>query len=213
MINFLLENPDLTFVYSIIILLFYIPFGFLLIILEYKKILNYKRFYRAVITVLERNPDDNKCVPEIFMAYKKLIEYSPRIKKAHRSAVDSMEDFLYKVDSTIPQKFKNTYELEVSQEVRKRMNNIILLMRQSEPFASISNKYSNLMNMLKNALNTGNKDLGTSMLDQLADDVEIMEHTIYAQQRVNSMSIMVSIIGVILTIIFGIISIVPLLNL
>lgn len=48
-----------------------------------------------------------------------------------------------------------------------------------------------------------NDDLGVSNLRQLADDIEVLESVIYSQGKKSLISTLVSIVGVILTLVFG----------
>ena len=194
---------------AVIVLIFYIPLLSLALTSTTKREARVK-FYRALLTILERNQDDQQCVPQIFVAFKKTSERYSGIQNSYRSAVDLVEDFIFRADSITPDRFKDIYKMEVSMDNRKRITNITNLMKQSEPFASVSSKFNGLFNMLNHALNTNNKDLGKSMLDQMADDVEILERKVSSQQRTNIAAIVVSIVGVILTLVFGIITIAPL---
>lgn len=196
-------------VFLLVIATFYIPLVYLASLSRQRKQIRTTAF-RAIVTNLERNQDDKDSVPELFVIYKRLLERFSLAKDTYRSAVEMMEDFLFRSDYLSPDNFKSNYNFEVSQEHRKRVMSIIALMKQTEPFASVSSKYSGLLNMISHALHTNNEDWGKSMLDQMADDVEIMERTIYSQQRANVVAIIVSAVGVILTLVFGVITILPL---
>lgn len=202
-------NISASAIFIAIVFLFYAPLFYLGYLSQQKKRAR-KAFFRALLTILERDQDDLQCVPEIFMMYKKVLELHPSVRDSYRSAVNFVEDFLFRADSYAPNRFKYIYGLDVSQDIRKRIVNIVGLMKQTEPFSSVSSKYSGLLSMLNHALDTNNVDLGKSMIDQMADDIEILERTIYSQQRTNLASIIVSVVGLILTIVFGVVAILPL---
>lgn len=76
------------------------------------------------------------------------------------------------------------------------------------PFISLSPKYGNQLDILKLAYDSNDINLGVNSLKQLAKDIKFLESTIENQERKNRFSTWVSVIGVILTIIFGAVSVV-----
>lgn len=85
-------------------------------------------------------------------------------------------------------------------------------MKSHQPFSSVSSKHGNLLNMIKHAFDTDNKDLGRNNLIQLANDIEVLESTIETQDKRNQVSMIISIVGVILTVVFGALSVIPLIT-
>ena len=83
-------------------------------------------------------------------------------------------------------------------------------MKLHQPFSSVSSKHGNLLNMIKHAFDTNNKDLGSNNLTQLANDIEVLESIIENQDKRNQVSMTISLVGVILTVVFGALSIIPL---
>lgn len=207
------SSINLPQIFSIIMLTivsaFYVPLLFIFI-KNMNQQAQRRSFYRAFLAILERNQDnDEKCISETQIAFKRLSVRDPDIQKSYKSAVGLLEDFLFRVDSNKTTAFKESYEIEVSQDCRKRISKIIDLMKIDQPYASVSSSYNSLFNMLNQALSTNNVDFGKSTLNQLVNNVEILEQTINAKARENLISTIVSIVGVILTIVFGFISIAP----
>lgn len=189
----------------ILISAFYIPF-----ILFYIKMadlkLGRKRFYQGVLSVLENNQENNECIPQINMIYKKLSETFNVLSKNYRSAPDFLEDFLCRYDTQGIKRFKDIYKIEVSKDIRNRLVNILGTMQDQQPFSSLSSKEGNLLNMLRHAIDINNKDLGINTLHQLAVEVEILEGNIRTQSRRTQLSFVISALGVILTFFFGIVA-------
>ncbi|MBQ2285484.1 MAG: hypothetical protein II244_07445 [Clostridia bacterium] len=78
--------------------------------------------------------------------------------------------------------------------------------KEKEPFASIPAKEANLLNNINDALLKNNIDLGTVSLAQLSKELSSKEIEIKKMEKQNLIGTIVSIIGIILTVIFGILS-------
>lgn len=135
--------------------------------------------------------------------YKKLSDRYPYVSSRYKNAADFSEDLFCRAEAFGASRFKDAYSLEFTGEHMDRIAIVISIMKSRQPFSSVSSKYGNLLSMIKHAFDTSNTDLGINNLKQLADDIEVMESTIHSQGKRNQISIVVSVVGVILTIIFG----------
>mgnify|MGYP001576187399 CR=1 FL=1 len=156
--------------------------------------------------------DDAQALEQIIIAYRKLSERYSHIAMSYKSPRDFMEDFLFRTDALGNTGFHRAYTLDVDQSIQKRLFNIITILRDRDPFAALSSNYGNLLGLIRQAVQGGNVDLASISLKQLADELEITEKTLKTQNRRNAVSIAISIVGVILTIVFGALSLVPLIT-
>jgi len=204
-------DSSLKLVTALIVSIFYIP---LLLILakQMKSKRGRKYFYNAILSILSRESDNDKAVEQIHIIFKKLSERNSYINKEYKNTADFCEDLLCRVESYGSKRFKGLYNLEYSNENIDRLVELIKIMKERQPFSSVSSKYGNLLNMIKHAFDTNNNDLGVNNLKQMADDIEVLESTIQSQNKRNQLSIIVSIVGVILTIVFGALSVIQMLS-
>lgn len=191
----------------------YFGFAFMLIFGKDTKLAR-KKFFRAVKSILKREPDDDVAISEIDIIFKKIAEKFSRISENHKNCADLLEDMYYRSESQkVQQKFFLSdllYELiELSDDEKNRLVNIIKKVRDKQPYASVSSRYGNLMSSIQSSIETQNVELAKSNLRQLTDGVEVLETTIKTQDKRNRFSIIISIVGVILTIIFGALSLLP----
>lgn len=196
-----------VFAFSLIVALFYIPL-IIMLLRRAKQKRARREFFQAMHSILERVKDDSAAIEQIQIVFKKISERHPHINSTYKNATDFVEDLLFRTEAFETNKYKDAYGFEFSDEHKNRIVNTINLMKSRQPFSSVSSKYGNLLNMIKHAFNTGNAELGTSNLGQLADDIEVLESTLETQSKRNQMSIAVSIIGVVLTLVFGALTIV-----
>lgn len=165
-----------------------------------------KRFYLGVTSVFENCSDDSECIPQIQMLYKRLSERYSSLSENIRSSTEMIEDLICSIDTSNQEQFKEKFGIERPLQIRSRIINTLNLMKNLQPFSSLSSKEGNLLNMLKHAIDTQNPDLAKNTLSQLADEIEVLEGSLRAQSKRNQVSFVISIVGVILTVFFGIIA-------
>jgi hypothetical protein len=193
----------------LIVLIFYIPF-LLFIVKQSRAKRGRKDFYNAVLSIIAREENNQKVVDQINIIFKKLSEINTQIVKQYKNSADLCEDLLCRSESYGRKRFKSLYSLEFDNDQINRIVEIITIMKSHQPFSSVSSKHGNLLNMIKHAFDTDNKDLGSNNLIQLANDIEVLESTIETQDKRNQISMVISIVGVILTVVFGALSVIPL---
>lgn len=195
----------------LIVLIFYIPL-LLMIMKQTRAKRGRKDFYNAVLSIIDRESDNQKAVEQINIVFKKLSELNSQVASKYNNSADLCEDLLCRSESYGNKRFKGVYSLEFDNEKINRIVEIISILKSRQPFSSVSSKHGNLLNMIKHAFDTDNKDLGSNNLIQLANDIEVLESTIETQDKRNQVSMVISIVGVILTLVFGALSVVPLLT-
>jgi len=169
---------------QLVVLLFYIPVMFY-IFQRKRQRRAVAEFYRAVLSIIQRNEDLSECIEQIAIIYKKISENNSYISDNYRSSTDIVEDLLYRLESFGEDKFKGHYDMEFSNEEKDKVVDIIKEMKRKQPFSSLNSKHGNLLNLLKNSIDTNNVDLGNSSLGQLSDEVEILEGAIKSQSKRN----------------------------
>jgi ABC-type glycerol-3-phosphate transport system permease component len=191
-----------TAIVFLIVVVFYIPLIFILKKSFIRKA-SRKEYYRAFLSVLDRVDDDEEVVDQMTVIFKKISERHGLTSSGNDTATDYSEDLLCRVESYRHATFKFHYSIEFTPEHKGRIVNVIRIMKARQPFGSLSSKYGNLLSMIKHAFDTSNDDLGVSNLRQLAEDIELMESTIHSQGKKNLIATSVSVVGVVLTIVFG----------
>jgi len=202
----MIRDPQF-FVLQLVVLIFYIPV--LWIIWNRKRqrrALN--EFYRAVLSIIKRNDNLEDCIEQINIIYKKNSERYSYVSDNYRSVTDIMEDLLYRLESYSAKRFKETVNVEFTDEDIGEVVNIIKEMKRRQPYSSLNSKHGNLLNLLKTSVDNNNKDLAQSTIQQLSDEIEILEGTVRSHSKRNQISLVVSAIGVVLTFVFGLITVV-----
>lgn len=202
-----MNDALLKFGSAVTILAFYIPFFVLMVNTSGAKS-GRRHFYRSVKSILVREDNDLKVIEQVSIVYRKVSENNSAFSKKYRTPIDICEDLLARVTGYASWSFKLHYSLNFTDEEVGRLANIIKSIENDMPFIALSPKYGNQLDILKLAYDSNDTNLGVSGLKQLAKDIKFLESTIENQERKNRISTWVSVIGVILTIIFGAVSVV-----
>ena len=83
-------------------------------------------------------------------------------------------------------------------------------MKAKNPYSSLSSKEANLLMVLSGSIENKNEGLGNNTVSQIADEFEILESSLRKQSKKNTVSFLISVVSVILTVIFGLVSFVQL---
>lgn len=170
---------------------------------------SYNAFFSAVKSVLENCSENSDCSKQIDMHFKNWAKKHSENLNLIKNSVELLEVMVYNIDIKGKDEFERISGINLSPEERNRLVNIVEYMKKSNPFISISNKESNVLMYLKYALETKNQDLGNTMLTQLSNDIELLEMELKGQKEKNQKSYIISIIGIVLTVVFGLMSLVP----
>ena len=195
----------LVLIMAPLVVIFYGFFVFKVLKRDRVRILE-KRFFRAVVSILNNNQNEEECIKQLNLNFKKLSEKYPNLSSDLKSSVDLLEYFIHYYDTLGEKRFTDRFYLEITNDIRNRVMKITEKMKEQNPFVSLSSRDANLLINLKNSIETGNADLGLTILNQLAEETEVKESNIRIQENRNTTAYIIATIGVILTIVFGLVS-------
>lgn len=191
---------------AIALLAFYIPF-LVIMTRTFGAKSGRRHFYKSLKNVFERESDNSRAIDQLSIIYRKISENNSAFSKKYKTPSDICEDLLCRVTGFTSFTFKFHYSLSFTAEEIDRLADIVESIENEMPFISLSPKYGNQLEMLRLAYVSSDIEMGSNGLKQLAKDIKLLESTIETQERKNRTSTWVSVIGVILTIVFGAVSI------
>ena len=165
----------------------------------------YASFYKAILSVHKECHLLEDALEQLSLNYNKIFQKLG--SNYDLSLLDMLEQLIYYYDSYSEKNFKYRFGETKDPKIRSFILDICKLVKKKEPFSSVASKESNLLNNINDAIIKNNKDLGLSTLQQLADEIANKEKTIKKKEKENQVATIVSIVGVILTVVFGLLSV------
>lgn len=212
----------MAFLLIIIILIYFISFYHITLNrFHVKRFL--RRFYNAICNVYEQMKNDLKkkeddlasnyhtdvdleyYVEQLNLNYEKLCQQMQNNK--YDNIIDLLEAIICCYDSYQDEHFENVFRYKKDERIRKFIIDMCFLIKKENPFISIPKKDADLMQTLLNALKDADISLAENSIKQLSQEIEIMEKTIVKKDKENQRATVVSIVGIVLTIFFGLLSV------
>ena len=191
-----------------LLILFYIGyfvFFFSVVLKRNKKKRCLKLFIEIIKTLYEKKLSVEESIIQLQKDYNKL--YSDRRCECEYKLIDLLNMIIYYLDSkSLPMIEKDIFEEKDIKDIRDFIYNIINTIYLNKPFSSLPEKEASILNNIKISLNTHNSEMGNELLIQLANEIETKENKLIKEQKTSQISILISIIGVVLTVVFGILS-------
>ena len=164
----------------------------------------YASFYKAILSVHKEFHLLEDALEQLSLNYNKIFQKLG--SNYDLSLLDMLEQLIYYYDSYSEKNFKYRFGETKDPKIRSFILDICKLVKKKEPFSSVASKESTLLKNINDAIIKNNKDLGLSTLQQLADEIANKEKTIKKKEKENQVATIVSIVGVILTVVFGLLS-------
>lgn len=181
---------------------------------------DFYKFYKGVKSIIISNLGENFTVDttnnyeliikQIYILFFKLNLKYPNNNYKKQNVIDCLEQFLVDIDTGI---IKKSYpKFNCTDDLRNIIAIIIERLNSNRPFEKASIKQASLLQQISDSLQLGNLELGKSSLQQLSQELVSLEENLNVQKAKNNTSYLLNIIGLVLTLFFGIISFIQFLN-
>lgn len=171
-----------------------------------------RRFYQGVLSIIDNSTIAADYTAQIGILYRRLSETQPYLAKSFRSPIELLEELVVKIDTLTDAEFKTFYKVEKPSVYRAKLIECLIELKRVNQFSLISSKEANLLQTVLGSLQSGNKELGERSVMQLAEELEVLESKLRTEGRKNTTSFIVTVVSAILTVFFGVLSLVPLLQ-
>lgn len=169
-------------------------------------------FYQGLLSIIDNTEAAADYTGQIGMLYRRLSETQPYLAKNFRSPIELLEELLVKIDTLSESEFKDFYKVEKPSAYRAKLVDCLGELKRVNPFSLISSKEANLLQTVLGSLQSGNKELGERTVMQLAEELEVLESKLRTEGKKNTTSFIVTVVSAVLTMFFGLLSIIPLLQ-
>jgi len=186
-----------------IVMCIYFILGYLFFVTNDIKQKRFRELYRAVHSVYQQSKYSKYALDQLTMIYNKMPQ---EFAKGNTTLLDMLETLLYYYDTQSDNRFQSMFGLEKDARIRSCIYEIICLIKEEDPFTSNSPKEANYLKDIQIALQKGNADLGHTVVKRLSEELIIKDKLLQKKEKENQLTTMLSVIGILLTIIFGVIS-------
>ena len=121
--------------------------------------------------------------------------------------LDVLEKFIYYYDTYPKHRFYNLFRVQKSLEIRNFIFSICKFIKDKDPFTAVPSKEANLLKNINDAIVKNNADFGKASLLQLSNELINREKLLKKKEKDNQLATIISIVGMILTVFFGFLSI------
>lgn len=198
---------NIIFIISIVAIVLIYFYTFLVMMKKVdKKKLILRRFHNSILSVAanSQNEDFEFIFAQLCLNYNKLCQ---EIRQNHfKSVLDLLETIAYYYDSYTDSQFEKLFKSGKDDNIRYFLVKMSLAIKENDPFISAPKKESDLMKMIMTALEQNNVSSGENFLKQLSSEIEYKELMIEKKEKDNQKATIVSIVGLILTFFFGLLS-------
>lgn len=166
-------------------------------------------FHNAVLSVYKRNASRNPyrfkdITEQLTLNYNKIFQSE---KESNRiMLLDMIDQMIFYYDSYSDTRFKKMLHAEKENGVRQFLFAVSSHMKGNDPFASLPAQEATLLKNISDAIYSNNTELGKTAIEQLSTEILNKEALIRKQERNNQITTMMSIVGTVLTVFFGIAS-------
>jgi hypothetical protein len=166
-----------------------------------------KRLYMALRSTITSNLVVADRVQQFQTIFKKWTESNRYARETMRDESEALEVALYYIDAFSPEERKERGVPELI-GLRQEILEMLSSVREANPFASLSGRQGSYLNTIKQAVESSNRDLAMTTLNQIASEFEIADKAIKEQSVRSTTSFIISVVGVILTVVFGAVTII-----
>lgn len=168
-----------------------------------------KQFHSAILNIYNKAKTSyiaNNAVflEQLTLNYEKLCQEYPDNKFI--SILDVLKTLVHYYDCISDNNFKRIFEMKKELEIEEFIMNICLYIEEETPFISIPQKEANLMQHIYQTLKDNDIMSEKYMLKQLSQEIEMKEKMMAKMNKTNKITIIISVLGVIFTFLFGIAS-------
>jgi hypothetical protein len=186
----------------VLMLGFYIAFVIFLMNLTYKKNIKRKEeFYKTLFSALNRNSIDS--IDDIFNIYKGINDLNLPNDRYRSDLNKLLRSFIVKMHNSVDEK---AFDTEMFNKWKVQMTDYIKKNEEVSPFSNLPDAERNIMNDIISYLDVNNHEAVKTKSRELAGYIQSKSERIVDLEKKNRFATIISAVGIILTIIFGILS-------
>lgn len=189
------------------IMVAYVFLCYILIFKKSKISLTLRRFHNAIITIYNDhtpNVSEDDIVERLDMDYNRIVQHIGG--NTNTSFLDMLEQIVYRYDTYSDRDFEGIFRAKKDLAIRQFVYTIWKHLKNRDPFIGLPSKEATILKNINIAINEGNVSMGAAYIEQMSTEIINKERKIEKQKHDNQIATIISVVGVVLTIVFGIVS-------
>ena len=191
----------------------YLVYLYINVFMHDKSKLVLRRFNNAIKLAYKRNNPPKSSVEileRLLVDYNNIVRHMGKIE--YTSCLDVLEQIFYRYDTYSDRDFKDFFKEDRDENIRDFVFGLCKQMKESGQYIELPRKESKLISDIQSALADNNVALGTAAIDQLVSEIIRKDYELQNQRYDNQLGKNLSIVGIIISFAFGILSIIMYFN-
>ena len=165
-----------------------------------------RNFLRILVVIQKKNLPIDISIEQLKIDFYEL-NWQSKNSNPTVEILDALNRLIYIFDTNPKNKIIKSVDVD-QDAIRDFAVDIYNYLKQKDPFAEISNKEANLLTSIKLLIDANQIELGAKTLEQLGDEIKLKDKIIEKKEQQNKKTTIISVVGMILTVVFGVVSIV-----
>ncbi len=188
----------------VIILVVYICLLYLLFIKSRMRIKRELRFHNAILSVHNNAASLDDAYEQLLLNFNKICQELGNNNQL--TLLDLLETFIHYYDAYSDTQFSKSFGVDKDIKIRDFIFSMCKLIKDNDPFIAVPSKEAGLLNNISDAIIKNNVDFGMAELMQLSTELVNREKLLKKKEKENQLTTVISIVSIVLTVFFGVLS-------
>jgi len=193
--------------FTTIIIIVYICLYFFIII-YFRNRSGEKKLFSSIINILKNSKDEKTFYLKANVVFGKYIQKNSYSKKEYTSLQDVIENIIYYSETNKRKILEKYFGIVISEEEKDKIYSFYNLIKTDFPYDILEQYDKELIKNLYKSIDNNDKPTRENLINQLIKEIHVKNKKIQKQSKSNTIMLIISIVGIILNIVFCILSIV-----
>jgi hypothetical protein len=176
-------------------------------VIYYRNRRGIKKLFSSVINILRNSNDVKIFISKVNIVFDKYIQKNSYAKKEYTSLQDVIENIIYYSETRNKQVLEKYFGIILSEEEKEKVYSYYNIIKTDLPYDILELYDKDLIINLSKSIKSNDSQSIENVINQLIRELYLKNKKIQKQSKINTMMIITSVVGIILNIIFGILSI------
>ena len=191
---------------TIIVIIYFCLYIFILSYFRNKR--GNKRIFTSIINIQKNTLDAKDFIKKASIVFEKFIQKNAFAKKEYTSLQDVIENIIYYSETRNVKLLKNEYGIDISNDEKEKIYSFLDVIKSDYPYDILGQYDKQIILNLVKSINNDDKQSTENFINQIIKELFNKSKKINEQTKFNTVTVIISVVGIILTIFFGIQSIV-----